>query len=535
MNENIVELIQESKKMDSLKEVKQKKISFIGAILLIISSCIGSGIFFKSESVLSLNSGSFIFSLISWIISSIAVICMAIALIEIVSKGSDNLSSDNLSLIGWAKKFNNSFIFRCCKNFMFFIYMPLEYFYLPYYTIISLQNMLKGFGVGFSFGTSNDWVIWMIIGMLISSWFIFTSGINTKIGDIQNKIMLSLKFIPIISIVILGMVIMSKNGVDINLFPKKSIEDPTSFYQIWPGFGMFLSLSAIFFAYDGFYFAAGIQKEMKEPKKTPKAILFGLLIVTFVYLTIAIVMSIASTTGSFNGESGFENFLRTNNLSWLFGILNLLIACSVIGSLNGFTMWATRLTENLIIDNELPFSKKLVSKINPNKPIVGAIYVFCLSTIAMFFLSLIGGLSYIPNDYLDSNGNSLYDSVGYFSAAKLFTFTNLMSSWASIFAFTFIILILIGGLLNRKSNRVDVERNKYFIPTSIISIIIVGLSLTSTIVQPFVNLFLINGNMDINQKISRVMLVVVLFIFLSITIIPSFFETKSKKRSKDNI
>lgn len=514
-------------KTAQIQEVNSnKKISFISAILLIISSCIGSGIFFKSQAVLTLNWGSFALAIFSWFISAIAVICMSIALIDVASKG-----KDNLSLIGWCRKFNSTFLFKCCKNFMFYVYTPLEFFYLPYYTVISLQNMLKGFGVPFTFNTPSDWAIWMVIGLMISTWFIFTSGINTKMADIQNKVILSIKFIPLVAIVILGFVIIGYNGVNIELAPIINNNNMDSFFKVWPGIGTILSLSAIFFAFDGFYFAAGIQKEMKEPKKTPRAIIIGLSIVTFIYLSIAIVMSLASKTGAFNGESGYENFLVSNNLGWLFGLLNLFIAFSVIGTLNGFTTWSTRLAENLIVENQLPFSDKFKNKIVKNKPIVGALYVYTMVVVVVLTLSSIGGLLYIPDNYLASDKvNSLYDAPGYYSAAKLFTFTDLMSNWASIFAFAFIISAICGCYKTKKINKEEKSENKYFKPTAIIAVIIVGTSLLITTIQPFADLAFINESSSTNFIISRVMLVVVLFIFLALTIIPVFFDKEWKNR-----
>lgn len=523
MNNSAKENIAAAKLGDLQETIKKKKISFFSAILLIISSCIGSGIFFKSASVLNLNSGSFILSIVSWVVSSIAVICMAIALIEVASK-----DKHNLSLIGWCKKFNNPFIYRCCLNFMVYIFMPLEYFYLPYYIIMSIQNMLKGFGLPYSFGTENDWAIWMVIGMCIASWFIFTSGINTKIADIQNKIILGLKFIPLASVVILGFVIIGYNGVNIDLAPTATV-NPSDFYQVWPGIGTVLALSAIFFSFDGFYFAAGIQKEMKEPKKTPKAIIIGLLVVAFVYLLIAIVMTLASPSGGFSGDSEYDKFLSNNGLGWLFAVLNLLIAVSIMGTLNGFTVWATRLVEELVMEEKLPLSAKIKHKIHAHRPILGALYVYVLSMSVVVIFSIIGGLAYIPKDYLDSNMNSLYDSVGKFSSAKLFTFSNLMSNWASIFAFTFIVVAIGGCLHNRKTNKVEVEKNKYFKGTAIASIIMIGIPLITTLIQPFVNLALLENYDGANyneEKISRIMLVIVLFMFLGLTIIPSFFKNR---------
>lgn len=523
---NAVNEIAQAKISQNKKINNRKKISFISAILLIISSCIGSGIFFKSQTVLQYNSGSFYLAIFSWVLAAIVVLCMAIALIEVVSK-----SNDNLSIIGWSRRFCNPFVFKCCKNFMFYVYAPLEFFYLPYYAINSLQNMLKGFGVNFHFGTANDWAIWMLIAILIGTWLIFTSGINTKIGDIQNKIILSLKFIPLFAIVIIGFAIISQNGVNIQPGPTiVNIENATTFYQIWPGIGSILALTAIFFSFDGFYFAAGIQKEMKEPKKTSKAIIIGITIVSIVYLTIAIIMSLASENGSFFGEQGYQQFLVEHNLSWLFGILNLLIAFSVIGSLNGFTMWVTRLAENLILENELPFSEKLKSKINPNKPIVGAVYVYILAISILILFSTIGGLAYVPANYIDANtGLSIIDGNGFYSTAKLLTFTDLVSNWASIFAFFFIVLTIGGCYLNRKTKKVEVVEHKWFKPTAIVSMVLVGIPLIFTTLQPFIELFLINSKTTSEQILSKIMLVVSLFIILGIIIIPTLFDRSTNK------
>lgn len=520
MEVNASQNLAAAKLNDVQQATKKKKISFFSAILLIISSCIGSGIFFKSAGVLNLNSGSFILSIVSWVVSAIAVICMAIALIEVASK-----DKDNLSLIGWCKKFNNPFIYKCCLSFMIYVFMPLEYFYLPYYIIASIQNALKGFGVAYSFGTANDWAIWMAIGIGISTWFIFTSGVNTKMADIQNKIILGLKFIPLVAVVVIGIVIIASQGTSVNMVPETPTKI-TDFSQLWPGIGTILAMSAIFFSFDGFYFAAGVQKEMKEPQKTPKAIIIGLLIVTAVYLIIAIVMSLASSTSGFKG---YDEFLQKYNLGWLFGVLNLLIAVSVMGTLNGFTVWATRLVQDLILLRQLPFSDKLIHRIEEHKPTTGALYVYALSMTVVTVFSMIGGLGYFPGaGYVDDNGNSLNDSSGFNSAAKLFTFADLMSNWASIFAFTFIVLAISGCLKNRKTNKIDVVQNKYFKGTAIASIIMIGIPLAFTIIQPFANLGIIltNGYEKNEELISKIMLIVVLFIFLGGTLIPGTIKHK---------
>ena len=69
-----------------------KKIGFFSAMLVVIGSCIGSGIFFKAGNVLSNSQGSIIFAMFTWIFASFGVLCMALALIDITSARNDNLS-----------------------------------------------------------------------------------------------------------------------------------------------------------------------------------------------------------------------------------------------------------------------------------------------------------------------------------------------------------------------------------------------------------------------------------------------------------
>ena len=538
MNDKNSNILKAAKNIELKQVSKKKQISFVGAILLVISSCIGSGIFFKSEKVYSDNWNSFILSIASWVIAAIAVICMAIALIEIASN--KNNKNDNLSLIGWCKKFNSNFIYKCCKNFMFYVFVPLEFFYLPYYFTQSIQKaFVDNNGVSLlTFHTNADWAIWMVIGLGISSWLIFTSGLHNKMADIQNKIVIFLKFFPLAMVVIIGIVMASENGVDINPWPKAS-DNATSFYQIWPGFGTFLSLSAIFFAFDGFYFAAGIQKEMKEPKKTPKAIFLGLIIVTVIYLIIAMTMSIVSSTGKIDE---YHDFLSKHNLNWIYSILNILIAISVFGTLNGFTTWATRLTEDLLLEKELPFYIKFSKQISEHKPIVGALYVYAIVVPTTTLFSIIGGLCYIPDSNMitiNSISISPFDYKDFKSTSQLYSFADLMSNWTSIFAFTFIVCAIFGALRNRKTNKIEVEKNKLFIPTAIISIIIVSITLLITVIQPFADLFLLKNLKEKytpEKALSAWMLVVTLFIFISFILVPLAIEKiLSKKKDKNNI
>ncbi|MGL5246507.1 MAG: APC family permease [Mycoplasmoidaceae bacterium] len=516
-----------------------KKISFFSAMLVVVGSSVGAGIFLRSASVLDHAQGSLPLAILSWLVAAFAVIAMALSLIEIASA-----RNDNLSLIGWCKTFNSRIMYKASKNFMFYIYLPLTYFFMPMYVILQLQD---GIGVWthttidpsgvvslapFSFGTQVDWLIWSVISLAISIYFIFSAGLSSKLGNIQNLAISFVKFIPLLVAAFIGYAFIAMEGTGgIEIAPNPDLNyDATRFSTFNPGFGMFLAVSGIFFAYDGFYVTAGLQTEMKEPQKTPKAILFGLVIVTTIYLAIAISMSL-NGNGSF---FGFGEWLVSENLDWLFGLINILIAIGILGIINGFSLWAPRFIEDLIQENELPFSSKYVNKLNANRPVVGIKYTLAASIPIVILFSIIGSLGF---EDTVGYGEDLYGS----KMGALYSFCDIVANWTAVFAFAFIVAAIYGGIRNRKTQKIKTEKYKNFMPVAIISVLIMSVTLFFTVLTPIIDLMLIyvpGANITNEGLLGRIMLVVVLFLFFAIMFIPTIIEdfiAKKKDPSKKEV
>lgn len=514
-------VLAEAKQIGEIQISKKKKISFLSAIFIVIGSCIGSGIFFKAGSILTNSWYSLPIAITVWVLSALAVICMSLSLIEVTSK-----KANNLSMIGWVKNFSPKFMYKSCKNFMFYVYMPLTFFFMPIYSIQGMLDALAAFGVTNNFNTPHDWAVWSVMGLFISFWFIFTSGLSTKWGNVQNWLITCVKFLPLAIIIFLGFYIASVEKNPVIVEPQLPENFGTSFSTLSPGIGMFISFAAIFFAYDGFYYSVGIQSDMKQPEKTSHALVIGLSIVTFIYLLIAISMSVAKPN---SGQFGsFVTFLQERNLGWLAGITNVFISVGVLGIINSFAMWSTRFTEDLIKEYELPFSHIFVNKMQPNKPIIGLFYVIIITTILYVIFSIIGGLAYLPDAY-SVDGTSLYDGSGFHSTASLLAFADLMANWTSVFAFSYIVVAIAGCMKKRKHDN-EIKKFKYFMVSSVITVVLVSLGLLFQTLGPFVDLILLykEVNQDQNTIISRVMLVVVLFIYIILMIVPSYFDYDSK-------
>jgi hypothetical protein len=64
---------------------------------------------------------------------------LALTLKEICS-GS---KGDTLGLVGWVKTYNNKFAYNSAKNFIAYIYLPTNYFFMPLYAVQQFA-----FGIG---------------------------------------------------------------------------------------------------------------------------------------------------------------------------------------------------------------------------------------------------------------------------------------------------------------------------------------------------------------------------------------------------
>lgn len=460
----------------------KKKIGFFSAMMIVIGAVMGAGIFFKSNTVLSYSQGSIIMSIFCWLIGVFAVISMVLALIEISSA-----RNDNLSIIGWCQTFNKRIIHNASKNFFIYVLIPLSYFFLPLYVIMSVQDGVMVLSENYNgFGTNADWSIMMVFTLMISMYFIIVCGLSSRIGNIQNWVITCLNMIPAVIAIIAGFVAIGLNNgdlsnPDINIgFVPTPTDNPGELYRfgyMTPGIGIFIAVGAIFFAYDGFYLAAGMQSELKEPKKISLALILGLFVVTIIYLAISIAMSIGSSNGT---PSGYYSFFKEHNLIWLYVLFNVLIGVGVLSIINSFGIWTPRLAENLIAMNELPYGNKFVNKLSNRSPKVGIMYNIVISVPTIIIFCVIGGLGYI-NTYSTSNYGT---GVG-----SLYSFADLMATWTAVGAFTFIIFSIFGALQNRKTNAVIVKKTKLLKPMSILCLFLSVLPIFITYFTPIADLF----------------------------------------------
>lgn len=543
-----------NKKKITKTEVTKKKISFVSAIFLVIGSTIGAGIFLKNGEVLGNVGGSAWLALISWVLSIFGVICMGVSLAEIASANTNS----NLGIISWVQAFCHKYLFKISKYFMALIYLPLNFFLMPYYVVMQFQD---------AFGWQTQWWVSALIAFGITAWFFIASGLSSKLGNAQNWVVTCVKFIPLAFCIICGITLaICGQGAGSGKWAEwgtwTSLGTHARLAQMFPLMGIVGSIPAIIFSYDGFYSAAGIQSEMEEPKKTPAALVAGLVIVSVINLLIAVSLLLGAENGRVNELAWFNN----NNAHWVIGVIQILIGFGVLGIINGFAMYNPLYYQDLIKLGELPFSDRLQHKLaTQKKNWVGLIYAGIITLVFFVIFTLIGALAYSDvNGYgttpMTMMTGATAATLGYDSTTNhlntLYSFVDLMANWTSIIAFLCLVFAIIGAMKNRKSNKINVTKVRGFWFCSIASTIIISIAILFIIVAAFADLGIIstswlhdarNGGYFITNTaghiewidygmnewnvdlLGAIMTIVVLFIFIGICVVPSSIETHQEK------
>jgi amino acid transporter len=159
-----------------------------------------------------------------------------------------------------------------------------------------------------------------------------------------------------------------------------------SFAQMSLVCGVLSSIPAVFFSFDGFYSAAGLQTEMRDPHKMPKALTVGVTIVACLEIVVSTSLLIGCQDGSLFG-------LTEANSPFPSILIQIMMVCVFIGMLSvitGNAVFASRFYESLIIHDEIPHMKSFKKHLSTDRPIVGSIYATVLFLVVFLITFGIG-------------------------------------------------------------------------------------------------------------------------------------------------
>ncbi|MDD2484276.1 MAG: APC family permease, partial [Eubacteriales bacterium] len=303
----------------------KKKYGLFTAIAMVVGIVIGSGVFFKAEAVLKATGGNMPLGIAAWAIVGLIMIICSYSFATMATKYEKVNGVVDYAEVALGPKYG-----YYVGWFMATIYNP------------TLTSVLAWVSARFTCVLLN----WDITGgscMTIACFYLVSSyAINAISPVIAGKFQVMttvIKLIPLALMAIAGTVIGLSNGMTVSNF--STVIDPT----VSAGGGLFASVVAVAFAYEGWIIATSINSELKDSKKNlPKALILGSFIVVAVYITYYIGLAGAVDTevlmesGQAGAKLAFQNIFGELAGSLIF----VFIIISCLGTLNGLMIGCTR-------------------------------------------------------------------------------------------------------------------------------------------------------------------------------------------------
>lgn len=317
----------------------EKKYGLLTAIAMVVGIVIGSGVFFKAQTVLEKTGGDMPLGILAWIIGGIIMLFSVLAFATMATKyekvnGVVDYAEATVGdkygyYVGW---------------FIATIYTPTLTSVLAWltarYTLVFITETFPNFTLAIPVNeggcvTGPECMALALVYMCIAY------AINALSPIIAGKFQVAttvIKLIPLLLMAIIGIAVglMSKDAMLIrNMTAEPMVETAN-------GSPLFAAVVATSFAYEGWIIATSINAELKDAKKNlPIALIVGSIIIAGVYISYYLGVAGGATVEdliNYGATIAFNNVFGTT----IGAILNLFIAISCMGTLNGLMLGCTR-------------------------------------------------------------------------------------------------------------------------------------------------------------------------------------------------
>lgn len=412
-----------------------RKIGLWTSISILIGSIIGIGIFFKNASIFNANNGYGINVLISWILA--AVISTSTAFCFAEASSSDRAGG----IGGWVEKLVG-------KKAGYFVKFNFNFFYfgllITAVCIFVAEAIFNVFGItlttpNFHFGYVMLLALVIIVGLLLLNFY------ATKVSQISQILLSSLKFVPIVLIILLGFVFY-KNGT--NMFVTDNVIKNNGGASNIGIVGILASLPAILFAFDSFTCIGSVGLEVKSKKTIPLSIVIAMVLVSIVYILITIVQILV---GQGTIEGTFQEILKDNESAQIIFtyIVNVFMLVSILGVANSLILAGLRSFDN-IAQQKIVVGYSWLANVSKGKQWLSGLILMSITLGSWFVLMAILSIGFNHDAFIDG-----------------------LSNYATLFFFFIYGMVVLFTLINRFTNKVEVDKiNIYLlVPVAIISLI----------------------------------------------------------------
>lgn len=358
----------------------ERKYGLFTAICMVVGIVIGSGVFFKAQTILQKTGGNMPLGILAWLIGG-AIMLVCLLTFSFMSQKYERVNG----LVDYAEATVGPKYGYLMGWFSATIYFPGMTSALAWltarYTLEFITSAFPTFPMTIP-AAEGGCLIGPECMALTLFYLCLTYAINTLSPKAAGKLQTGttvIKMIPLLLMAVVGLIIGLLSGTLQENFQTVAKVETVS------GSPLFASVCATAFAYEGWIIATSINSEIRDSKKNlPRALIIGGLTIVGIYIFYYVGVAGGATNQELIDTGATVAF--TNLFGGLFGnILNLFVAISCLGTANGLMMGCTRCMYSLANRGEGPYPEKY-GQVDPNTNMPTNSAIFALLITAVWFL-----------------------------------------------------------------------------------------------------------------------------------------------------
>ena len=317
----------------------QKRYGLLTAICMVVGIVIGSGVFFKAQTILQKTGGNMPLGILAWIIGGVIMLTCLLAF-SVMAQKFEKVNG----IVDYAEACVGSKYAYYVGWFLTIIYYPCLTSVLSWlsarYTLVFITSIAPDFpllGLGAAAGAET------VLGpecMALAMFYMCCAyAVNALSPKLAGKLQVSttiIKLIPLFLMAVVGIIVGLANGTLANNFNTLADVGTTSTNPL------FASVCATAFAYEGWIIATSINAELKDAKKNlPRALVIGAIIIIATNIFYYVGVAGGATNQELIDSGATVAFINVFG-NVLGNILNLFIAISCIGTMNGLMLGCVR-------------------------------------------------------------------------------------------------------------------------------------------------------------------------------------------------
>ena len=358
----------------------ERKYDLLTAICMVVGIVIGSGVFFKAQTILEKTGGNMPMGIIAWLVGG-AIMLVLLLTFSFMSQKYEKVNG----LVDYAEATMGPKYGYAMGWFTGTIYFPAMTAALVWlsarYTLVFITTANPDFPLLIP-ASEGGCVVGPECLAIALFYLCAVYGMNTLSPKLAGKFQTTttvIKLIPLVLMAVVGVIYGLSNGL-----LQQNMTTGAVVTNI-PDNPLLASICSTAFAYEGWIIATSINAEIKDSKKNlPKALVLGGVIIIAVYLMYYIGVTGGATNQQLIDQGAPVAF--TNVFGPVFGnILNLFVAISCLGTTNGLILGCTRCMYSLAARGEGP-DPDTYSQLDPKTNTPNNSAIFALLVIGAWFL-----------------------------------------------------------------------------------------------------------------------------------------------------